>query len=45
MMNRVCTEESTGADKHRKKKSILAQKGKVERERVARKKTQRKQKE
>ena len=44
VMNRVHTEESTGADKHRKKKLILAQIGKVERQRVSRKKTQRKQK-
>ena len=36
MMNRVCTEESTGADKNRKKKLILAHIGKVERERVFR---------
>jgi hypothetical protein len=41
VMNRVHTEESTGADKHRKKKLILAQIGKVERQRVARKKNQR----
>ena len=38
-MNRVHTEESTGADKHRKKILILAQIGKVERERAARKNT------
>ena len=36
VMNRVRTEESTGADKHRKKKLILAHIGKVERERVFR---------
>jgi len=44
-MNRVRTEETTGADKNRKKKLILAQIGKVEKERAARKKTQRKKKE
>ena len=42
VMNRVRAGESTGADKNRKKKLILAQIGKVERERAARKKAQRK---
>jgi hypothetical protein len=45
VMNRVRAGESTGADKNRKKKLILAQIGKVERERAARKKAQRKKKE
>ena len=45
VMNGVCTEETTGADKNRKKKLLLAQIGKVEKERTARKKTQRKKKE
>jgi hypothetical protein len=45
VMNRVRTEETTGADKKRKKKLILAQIGKVEKERAARKKTQRKKRE
>jgi hypothetical protein len=45
VMNRVRAEESTGADKNRKKKLILAQIGKVGRERAARKKAQRKKKE
>ena len=45
VMNRVCTEETTGADKNRKKKLILAQIGKVEKERAARKKIQRKKRE
>jgi hypothetical protein len=38
VMNRVCIEETTGADKNRKKKLILAQIGKVKKERAARKK-------
>src|SRR6267154_2145951 len=45
VMNRVHTEETTEADKNRKKELILAQIGKVEKERAARKKTQRKKKE
>src|SRR6267154_6598112 len=45
VMNRVRTEETTGADKNRKKKLILAQIGKVEKERAARKKIQRKKRE
>jgi hypothetical protein len=45
VMNRVCTEETTGADKNRKKKLILAQIRKVEKERATRKKTQRKKRE
>jgi hypothetical protein len=43
-MNRVCTEETTGANKNRKKKLILVQIGQVEKEKAVKKKTQRKKK-
>jgi hypothetical protein len=44
VMNRVHIEETTGADKKRKKKLIFAQIRKVEKERAARKKNPKKEK-